>query len=324
MLALILSDLNVKVDKQRQQGVTLFPFVDGPSFFIGLKGGQPRGGPSFFHFVSFFLFLFEGLHVTLMGVEIEIPFAARAFGVAASMPFFDFFAGVYFVTGRASLVLVADRLEGVRQSTAAVVKEMIGLTNGAKEKTVASMAGQMSDLAFVTLVEIQTVGLVTGETFFAMASMFQIIGVKSFFALHTVVDLAKKSTEGRTSMVMLSQFDENELFVFGLRWAFENDLTHLIHGDGDDLILGEHDLEQGNFSEPARFFGNTRGGMKGFGSFFLLAAPTFNLVVVFSSATFLSQCLKRDEGTGTTKLVLVVDEDDTAFVAKRFLNVTCA
>ena len=260
-----------------------------------------------------------------MGVKIEIPFAARAFGVTAAMPFFDFFAGVYFVTERASFVLVADRLEGVCQSTAAVVKEMIGLTNGAKEKTVASVAGQMSDLAFVTLVEIQAIGLVTGETFFAMASMmFQIIGVESFFALHTVVDLAKKSAKGRTSMVMRPQFDENELFVFGLRRAFENDLTRLIHGDDDDLILGEHDLEQGYFSKPARSFGNACGGMKGFGSFSLLAAPAFDLVVLFSSTPFLSQRLKRDKSTSATKLVLVVDEDDTAFVAKRFLNVTRA
>ena len=260
-----------------------------------------------------------------MGVEIEIPFAAGAFGVAAAMPFFDFFAGVYFVTGRASFVLVADRVEGVCQSAAAVVKEMVGLTNGAKEKTVASMAGQLSDLTFVTLVEILTVGLVTGETFFARASMmFQIIAVESFFALHTVVALAKKSTEGRTTMVMRFQLNENKLFVFGLRRAFVNDLTRFFHGDDDDLILGEHDLEQGYFSESARAFGNMRGGMEGFGSFFLLAAPAFDVVVVFSSAPFLSQRLKRHEGTGATKLVLVVNVDDTAFVAKRFLNVTCA
>ena len=260
-----------------------------------------------------------------MGVKIEIPFAARAFGVTAAMPFFYFFARVYFVTGRASFVLVADRVEGVCQSTAAVVKEMIGLTNGTKEKTVASMAGQLSDLTFVTLVEILAVGLVTGETFLAMASMmFQIIIAESFFALHTVVDLAKKSTEGRTSMVMRSQFDENKLFVFGLRPAFENDLTRLIHGDDDDLILGEHDLEQGYFSETARSFGNTRGGMKSFGSFFLLAASAFDLIVVFPFAPFLSECLNRDEGTSATKLVLVVDEDDTTFVAKRFFNVTRA
>ena len=159
---------------------------------------------------------------------------------------------------------------------------MIGLTNGTKEKTVASVAGQMSDVAFVTVLEIQAVGLVTGETFFAMATMmFQIIVAKSFFALHTVVHLSKKSTEGRTSMVMVPQFDENELFVLGLRRAFENDLTRLIHGDDNDLILGEHDLKQGDFSEPARSFGNTRCGMECFGSFSLFAIPTFDDVVVF-------------------------------------------
>lgn len=38
------------------------------------------------------------------------------------------------------------------------------------------------------------------------------------------------------SVVMFSDFDQNQLFVVGLSWAFKNNLIPMIHGHHDNLV----------------------------------------------------------------------------------------
>ena len=65
------------------------------------------------------------------------------------------------------------------------------------------------------------------------------------FTVKTKLIGAEKPWEGITSMVMLTHFDEDDLFLSGR--TFEDDLVVVIHGKDHDLMFGEMALKGSEF-----------------------------------------------------------------------------
>ena len=59
------------------------------------------------------------------------------------------------------------------------------------------------------------------------------------------MNTTRESRQGLTSVVMMSHFDENDVFIS--RWSFEDDLIIVVQGQHDDLVLGEMFLEGVDF-----------------------------------------------------------------------------
>ena len=68
-------------------------------------------------------------------------------------------------------------------------------------------------------------------------------------------------------MVVLTHFDEHDLF--GLGRSLEDELVLMVHGQDDDLMVGEMALKGIEFGQPARPFGNTGLTMEVLGLSFL-------------------------------------------------------
>ena len=75
--------------------------------------------------------------------------------------------------------------------------------------------------------------------------MIDIVLFVTGFTVKTKLIGAEKPWEGITSMVMITYFDEDDLFV--LRRTFEDDLVVVIHGKDHDLMLCEMTLKGGEF-----------------------------------------------------------------------------
>ena len=85
-----------------------------------------------------------------------------------------------------------------------------------------------------------------GGAFLAFARMMiDIIVFVIGFTVKTKMIGSEKPWEGITSMVMITYFDEDDLFISG--WTFEDDLVGVIHGKDDDLMLCEMTLKGGEF-----------------------------------------------------------------------------
>ena len=96
-----------------------------------------------------------------------------------------------------------------------------------KELAMASRTS-VTDLLSTTLVINTTLGLTTSVTFLSLAGMMlYVIVIKTGLALDAKVITPHEAQEGIGPMIVLSHFDENNLFVLG--WSFVNDLVVVIH-----------------------------------------------------------------------------------------------
>ena len=86
----------------------------------------------------------------------------------------------------------------------------------------------------------------TRVTFLTFARVMRVIVVLvTGFTIDEKMNTTQESGEGITSVVMISHFDENDVFISG--WSFEDDLIIVIQGQHDDLVPGEMFLEGVDF-----------------------------------------------------------------------------
>ena len=83
---------------------------------------------------------------------------------------------------------------------------------------------------------------------------------------------SEEAWEGITSVVMVTHFDEDDLFVLGR--TPENNLIVVIHGKDHDLVSGEMTLKSGEFRYSTGSFGYTRVAMECLGLTFLKGSTT--------------------------------------------------
>ena len=100
---------------------------------------------------------------------------------------------------------------------------MVTHTLFTEEFTVASRA-RVTGLLSVTLQVILTSGLTTRATFLTIAGMMtNVIVTETSLALDAEIGALEESWEGIAAVVVVSHFDENDLFVSGR--SFEDDLV---------------------------------------------------------------------------------------------------
>ena len=92
------------------------------------------------------------------------------------------------------------------------------------------------------------------------------------FAVKTKMIGSEEPWEGITSVVMVTPFDENDVFVLG--WTLENDSIVVIHGKDHDLVIGEMTLKSSEFGQSTRSFGYTRLAMECLGLGLLKGSPS--------------------------------------------------
>ena len=118
---------------------------------------------------------------------------------------------------------------------------MVAHTLFTEEFAMASRA-RVTGFSSVTLQVIVALGLATRATFLAVAGMMtDVIGIETFLALDAEMNGPEESWEGIAAMIVVSHFDENDLFVLGR--SFEDDLILLIHREYDEAIVGEMTLK---------------------------------------------------------------------------------
>ena len=88
--------------------------------------------------------------------------------------------------------------------------------------------------------------LFASVTFLAFTRVMRVIVLLvTGFTIETKMNTAQESRQGITSVVMLSHFDENDVFVSG--WSFEDDLIIVVQGQDGDLVVGEMFLKGVDF-----------------------------------------------------------------------------
>ena len=206
-----------------------------------------------------------------MGVEIAVFFARGAFGGSAHVTRLDLARSEESIASWTFLLGPADAFDlfvGIGFfSVGDGIGTMIVQTTFPEEEPMATSA-RMFERIGGSSSKVLALGLAAGGTFLTNARMVMVVVVmKSGFAFDAKMMRAKKSWKGIASVVVLSHFDENDLF--GLGRTFEDDLVLLIHGQDYDLIVDEMTLKGVEFGQPARTFGNVSIAMECFGLSFL-------------------------------------------------------
>lgn len=206
-----------------------------------------------------------------MGVEIAVFFARGAFGGSAHVTRLDLARSEEPIASWTFLLGPTDAFDlfvGVGfLSVGDGVGTMIVQTTFPKEEPMATSAWMFERIGGSSS-KVLTLGLEASGTFLTNARMVMIIVIfKTGFTFDAKMMGAEKSWKGIASVVVLSHFDENDLF--GLGWTFEDDLVLMIHGQDHDLIVDEMTLKGVEFGQPARTFGNVGVAMECFGFTFL-------------------------------------------------------
>ena len=204
-----------------------------------------------------------------MMVEILVFFARGAFARPADVPRLDLafskksIAFGAFLDGPAHAF---DLLVGISFfSIGGGVRFVVGETLFPEEEPMTTVAGILERLPGAT---IWTSGLVTGGAFLSFAGVVSVaVVVETRLALDAKISLTQETWERVTPVVMVPYFDEHDLF--GQRRSLEDDLVLVIHGQDDDLMVGEMPLKPFEFGQPARSFGNTSLAMEVSGLLFL-------------------------------------------------------
>ena len=100
-----------------------------------------------------------------------------------------------------------------------------------------------------------------------MTGRTHVIGFVTGPAVKAEMIGSEEPWEGITSMVMVTHFDENDVFVLGR--ALENNLIVVIHGKDHDLVASEMTLKGSEFGYSARSLGYIRVAMECLGLSFL-------------------------------------------------------
>ena len=120
---------------------------------------------------------------------------------------------------------------------------MIAHTLFSEEGTATSRALVTRDLPWN---KVHASRLMTRVTFLAFTRVMRVIVLLvTGFTIDAKMNTTQESREGITSVVMMSHFDENDVFISG--WSFEDDLIIVIQGQHDDLVVGEMFLEGVDF-----------------------------------------------------------------------------
>ena len=83
-------------------------------------------------------------------------------------------------------------------------------------------------------------------TFLAFTRVMRVIVLCiTGFTIDAKVNTTQEPRQEITAVVMMSHFDENDVFISG--WSFEDDLIIVVQGQHGDLVLGEMFLEGVDF-----------------------------------------------------------------------------
>ena len=162
-------------------------------------------------------------HVTrLVGTEESVTLVAFAYGIADAL---DAFRSVGSLSvGDGVHVMIAHTLfseEGALTCRALVTRDL------SRNKVHASrLFASVTFLAFTRVMRV-------------------IVVVVPGFAIDAKINTPQEPRQGIASVVMLSHFDENDVFISG--WSFEDDLIIVVQGQDGDLVVGEMFLEGVDF-----------------------------------------------------------------------------
>ena len=247
------------------------------------------------------------LDETLVIVEIFVFFSRGAFGRPTDVSRLDLTFSKKSIASRAFLDGAAqafDFLVGIGfLSVGGRVRFVVGETLFLEEEPMTTAAGVVERLPGAMVL---TPGLKASGTFRAFAGVvIVIVVVEAGLALNTKLTLTQETWERVTPVVVLTHFDEHNLF--GLGRSLEDELVLMVHGQDHDLMVDEMALKGLEFGQPARPFGNTSlpmevsssSGLNGFASFqtVVLGMPTAEVAVGFHG----------DDGAGATQFILVLD-----------------
>ena len=213
---------------------------------------------AFSRFQQFSLFFQFGgvLDETLVLVENLILFARGTFGRAADVPRLDLAFSKKSIASRAFLDGPAHAFDLFGEiglfPVGGRVRFVVGETLFPEEEPMTTATGILERLAGAIVL---TTGLKAGGAFLAFAGVVLVVViVETRLALDAKLILAQETWERVTPVVMLTHFDEYDLF--GLRRTLEDELVLVIHGQDQDLMVDEMTLKRFEFGQPARPFGN--------------------------------------------------------------------
>ena len=182
-----------------------------------------------------------------MFTEIVVLFAGRTFGSTTHVTRFDLVGSeesvtlVAFAYGSANTFDFFSHVGSL--SISGGVHVMIAHTLFSEEGAVTSWALVTRDLPWG---KVHAFRLMTRMTFLAFTRVMRVIVfLVTGFTIDAKMNTTQESRQEITSVVMMSHFDENDVFVSG--WSFEDDLIIVIQGHHDDLVLGEMFLEGVDF-----------------------------------------------------------------------------
>ena len=182
-----------------------------------------------------------------MFTEVVVLFAQRTFGGAAHVTRFDLVGSEESVTLFTLAYGTADTFDAFSHlgsfPVGGGIDVMIPHTLFSEEGAVTSRALVTRDLPWS---KVHASRLMTRVTFLAFAPVMRVIVfLVTGFTIDAKMNSTQESREGITPMVMISHFDENDVFISG--WSFEDDLIIVVQGQHNDLVLGEMFLEGVNF-----------------------------------------------------------------------------
>ena len=182
-----------------------------------------------------------------MLTEIAVLFAGRTFGGTADVTRFDLVRSEESVTLLTLAYGIADALDAFRsvgsRSVAGRIHVMIPHALFSEEGALTCRALVTRDLPWS---KVHASRLFASVTFLAFTRVMRVIVLLvTGFAIEAKMNTPQESREGIASVVMLSHFDENDVFISG--WSFEDDLIIVVQGQHGDLVVGEKFLEGVDF-----------------------------------------------------------------------------
>ena len=182
-----------------------------------------------------------------MFAEIVVLFTGRTFSGTAHVTRFDLVRSEESVTLVAFAYGTANTFDFFRRvgsfSVGGGIHVMIAHTLFSKEGAVTSGALVTRDLSWS---KVHASRLIACVTFLAFTRVMRVVVVLvTGFTIDAKMNTTQESRQGITSVVMMSHFDENGVFISG--WTFEDYLIIVIQGHHGDLVLGEMFLEGVDF-----------------------------------------------------------------------------
>ena len=165
-----------------------------------------------------------------MLTEIVVLFAGRTFGGTADVTRFDLAGSEESVTGFTLAYGSANTFDFFRcvgsLSVGGGVHVMIAHTLFSEEGALTSGALVTRDLSWS---KVHASRLFASVTFLAFTRVMRVIVLLvTGFTIDAKINTPQEPRQGMTSMVMLSHFDENDVFISG--WSFEDDLIIVVQG----------------------------------------------------------------------------------------------